>query len=120
MPMLASYEEIDSPSPVELCFRQACQFYVLFKEHHGPSLDPLDTRLFWMCHADGFLMTLVSLKELVNADQEMALNGSDLFRMMTVVRNVTVHDTYGWTMPAGAFSPDGRTQIGSMMGEVLL
>ena len=91
MPMLASYEEIDTLSPVELRFRQACQFYVLFKEHHGPSADPLDTRFFWMCHADGFLMTLVSLKDLVPADRKMALIGSDLFRMMTVLRNVTVH-----------------------------
>jgi hypothetical protein len=91
MPMLASYEEIDSLSPVELRFRQACQFYVLFKEHHGPTVDPLDTRLFWMCHADGFLMTLVSLKDLMHADQKTVLNGSDLFRMLTVLRNVTVH-----------------------------
>jgi hypothetical protein len=29
MPMLASYEEIDSLSPVDVCFRQACQVYVL-------------------------------------------------------------------------------------------
>ena len=70
MPMLASYDEIDSLNPVELRFRQACQFYVLFKEHHGPSVDPLDTRLFWMCHADGFLMTLVSVKDMVSADQK--------------------------------------------------
>jgi hypothetical protein len=90
MPMRASYEEIDSLSPVELCFRTACQFYVLVDDRHGPSLDPQDTRLFWMCHADGFLMALVSLKDLVNADQKIALKGSDLFRMITVVRNVTV------------------------------
>ena len=84
-------EEIDNLTPAELRFRQACQFYVLFKEHHGPSVDPLDTRLFWMCYADAFLMTLVSLKDLVSPDQKKALNGSDLFRMMTVLRNVTVH-----------------------------
>jgi hypothetical protein len=33
----------------------------------------------------------VSLQDPVNADQKMALNGSELFRMMTVVRNVHVH-----------------------------
>lgn len=65
MPMLASYEEIDNLSPVDPRFRQASQFHMLFKEHHGPGANLLDTRLFWMCHADGFLMTLVSLKVLV-------------------------------------------------------
>ena len=45
----------------------------------------------WMCYADAFLMFLVSLKHHVTAAQEDALKNSDLIRMMTMLRNVTVH-----------------------------
>jgi hypothetical protein len=36
-------------------------------------------------------MSLVSLKDVVPEPQELALKGSDLFRTVTVLRNVTVH-----------------------------
>jgi hypothetical protein len=89
--MLATYDEVDNLESAELRFREACQFYALFKGHYGPGVDPQSTRFLWMCYADAFLMSLVSLKDAVPETQEMALKGSDLFRMMTVLRNVTVH-----------------------------
>jgi len=91
MTPMAHYEEIDRLGAPELRFRQACQFYTLFDEHHGEGVDPLDTRFLWMCYADAFLMMIVSLKDLVTTDQREALKNSDLFRMITVLRNVTVH-----------------------------
>ena len=54
-------------------------------------MDPQATRFLWMCYADAFLMFLVSLKHHVTAAQEDALKNSDLIRMMTMLRNVTVH-----------------------------
>jgi hypothetical protein len=91
MTPLVSYEEIDRVKPPELRFRQACQFYALFKENHGAGVDPLDTCFLWMCYADAFLMSLVSLKDVVNGDQREPLKNGELFCMMTVLRNVTVH-----------------------------
>jgi hypothetical protein len=91
MPPLATYEELDTLDPVELRFRQACQFHTLFKANQGADVDPLDTRFLWICFADAFLMTLVSLKDLVPASKQDSLKGSDLFRMIAVLRNVTVH-----------------------------
>ena len=44
-----------------------------------------------VCYADAFLMTIVSLKDFVTTDQRDGLKNSDLFRMITVLRNVTVH-----------------------------
>ena len=44
-----------------------------------------------MCYADAFLMTLVSLKDFIPEVQETTPKVSDLFRMMTVLRNVTTH-----------------------------
>jgi hypothetical protein len=89
--MLVTYEEIDSLESAELRFREACQFYELFKGHQGPGVDPRATRFLWMCYVDAFLMSIVSLKEIVPKVQEIALKGNDLFRMMTVLRNVTAH-----------------------------
>jgi hypothetical protein len=91
MTPLATYEEIDRLGTSELRLRQACQFCALFDEHHGESVDPLDTRFMWMCYADAFLMMIVSLKDFVTTDQQKALKNNDLFRMITVLRNVTVH-----------------------------
>jgi hypothetical protein len=88
---MTTYEEVDNLNSAELRFRQACQFHALFKDYHGVGVDPLATRLLWMCYADAFLMMLVSLRDFVPQAQKNALNGSDLFRMMTVLRNVTVH-----------------------------
>ena len=86
MPPMATYEEVDQLGAPELRFRQACQFYTLFKDNHGAEVDPLDTRFLWICHADAFLILLVSLKDLVTADQRKALQYSDLFR-----RNPNTH-----------------------------
>ncbi len=36
--ILASDDEVLSMSPAELRFREACQFYVLFKSHYGPEV----------------------------------------------------------------------------------
>ena len=91
MPMLASYDEVANLESSELRFREACQFYKVFMGHHGPGLDPRATRFLWMCYADAFLMSLVSLRDVVTEAQELALKGSDLFRMVTVLRNVTIH-----------------------------
>jgi hypothetical protein len=91
MTPMATYDEIDNLSGPELRFRQACQFFALFDLHHGETVDPLDTRFLWMCYADAFLTLLVSLKDHVTSAQKAALNNNDLFRMMTVLRNVTVH-----------------------------
>jgi hypothetical protein len=88
---MAAYDEIDNLNTAELRFRQACQFYALFKGHHGPSVDPQSGRFLWMCYADAFLMSIISLKDFVPEVQETALKASDLFRMMTVLRNVTTH-----------------------------
>jgi len=88
---IAAYNEIDNLNTAELRFRQACQFYALFKRHHGPSVDPRSGRFLWMCYADAFLMSIISLKDFIPEVQETALKASDLFRMMTVLRNVTTH-----------------------------
>jgi hypothetical protein len=88
---LATYEEIDHLGAPELRLRQACHFYASFDKHHGEGVDPLDARFIWMCYADAFLMMIVSLKDLATTDQQEALKNSDLFRMITVLRNVTVH-----------------------------
>ncbi len=59
----ATYDDVDNLEGAELRFRQARQFYLLFKYHHGPGVVPTDTRFLWICYADAFLMTLVSLKD---------------------------------------------------------
>ena len=88
---MAAYHEIDNLNTAELRFRQACQFYALLKGCHGPTVNPQSGRFLWMCYADAFLMTLVSLKDFIPEVQETTLKVSDLFRMMTVLRNVTTH-----------------------------
>jgi hypothetical protein len=90
MPMLALYGEIDSLTPSSCASGRPASSSA---RQRAPRAQPrpLDTRLFWMYHADGFLINLVFLKDPVNADQKSALNDTDLRRMMTVVRNATVH-----------------------------
>ncbi len=89
LPPLVGDQEVYSLSPSELRFRQACQFYALFKTHHGPAAGLKDKRFYWMCYADAFLMSIVSLKDLMRP--KPLFNKSDTFRFVTVMRNVTVH-----------------------------
>ena len=42
-------------SLAELRFREACQFYALFKRYHGPDAGLKGNRFLWMCYVDAFL-----------------------------------------------------------------
>ena len=85
---------VDNPdvyklSPAEFRFLQACQHYALFRCYHGPAAGLKDNRFLWMCHADAFLMAIVSLQDLIRPAPEFYKN--DAFRFLKVMRNITVH-----------------------------
>ncbi len=85
-------------SPAEFRFLEACQHYALFRCYHGPAAGLKDNRFLWMCHADAFLMTIVSLEDLIRPAPEFYKN--DAFRFLKVMRNITVHQA-----AVAAFSP---------------
>ena len=87
--LVATDDEVYSLDGAELRFREACQFYVLFKRHHGPQAGQADSRFLWVCYVDAFLMCIVSLKDLTA--KKTTLNACDLFRLMVVMRNLTAH-----------------------------
>src|SRR5271157_145737 len=76
-------------SPAEFRFLEACQHYALFRCYHGPTAGLKDNRFLWMCHADAFLMAIVSLQDLIRPAPEFYKN--DAFRFLKVMRNITVH-----------------------------
>jgi len=88
-PPLVSDEEVYSLSPAELRFREACQFYALFKRYHGPDAGLKGNRFLWMCYVDAFLTAIVSVKDLTSLRSQ--LNASDAFRFIVVMRNITAH-----------------------------
>src|SRR5262249_38414372 len=90
LPPLVDDQLVYKCSPAEFRFLEACQFYALFKSHHGPIPGLKDNRFYWMCYADAFLMALVSLKDLI--DPKPAFHKNDAFRFLTVMRNITVHE----------------------------
>lgn len=55
----------------------------------GPAAGPRDNRFLWMCHADAFLMAIVSLKDLIVPRPTFHKN--DTFQFLKVMRNITVH-----------------------------
>jgi len=85
-------------SPAEFRFLEACQHYALFRCYHGPAAGLKDNRFLWMCHADAFLMAIVSLQDLIRPAPEFYKN--DAFRFLKVMRNITVHQA-----AVAAFSP---------------
>jgi hypothetical protein len=105
-------DEVLSMSPAELRFREACQYYVLFKNHYGPEVGQKEQRFLWTCFADAFLMAVVSLKDLT--DKRSQLNAIDEFRLMTVMRNVTVHKIVAASpSTTGMVSRDISVSLGS-------
>ena len=86
---LVDDQEVHKYCPAEFRFLEACEFYALFKSHHGPAAGLRDNRFLWMCHADAFLMAIVSLKDLIVPTPTFHKN--DTFRFLTVMRNITVH-----------------------------
>jgi len=113
---LASNQDVYSYSPAELRFREACQSYALFRSQHGPEAGLKDNRFLWMCYADAFLMSIVSVRDLTGLRSQMS--ASDLFRFIIVMRNVTVHQAVVSgssplqmvnriiSVQAGAYNPD--------------
>jgi len=86
---LVDDQEVHKYCPAEFRFLEACEFYALFKSHHGPAAGLRDNRFLWMCHADAFLMAIVSLKDLI--DPRPTFHKNDAFQFLTVMRNITVH-----------------------------
>ena len=105
-------EEVFSLPSAELRFRQACQFYVLFKEFHGPEAGLKGNRFLWMCQVDAFLTALVSLKDLTGLRSQ--LNAISVFRFLVVMRNITAHQAVvSSSSPVSMVARDISVQAGS-------
>jgi len=103
-------------TPGEFRFREACLYYTLYMNHHGPEAGLKDNRFRWMSFADAFLMMLVSIQDVMNPKPE--LYKCDTFRFLKVMRNITVHQAVVMasspfsmvnriiTLHVGSFRPD--------------
>ena len=109
---LVSDEEVYSLPPAELRFRQACQFYVLFKRFHGPEAGLKGNRFLWMCQVDAFLTAIISLKDLTGLRSQ--LNAISAFRFLVVMRNITAHQAVvSASSPVSMVARDISVQAGS-------
>src|SRR5581483_7680066 len=109
---LVSDEEVFSLTPAELRFRQACQFYLFFKQFHGADARLKDKRFLWMCQVDAFLTALVSLKDLTGLRTQ--LNAISAFRFLVVMRNITAYQAVvSASSPVSMVARDISVQAGS-------
>lgn len=77
-------------SPGEIRFHQACHFYWMLKTFQGKDAG-VNNAFYWACHIDGFLMSIVSLKEKNLTNFKPQLESHDAFLFMVVMRNISAH-----------------------------
>jgi hypothetical protein len=77
--------------PGALRLREAIFFREKFDESCSPATQ--DSYFLWIAYSDAFLMSIVSLEELIGPRKQGRLRASDLFRFLKAIRNITVHHT---------------------------
>jgi hypothetical protein len=77
---------------VELRLQETAYFLQRFRECCGNP--PIHEReLEWVAYADAFVMSFVSLEEMVSDGKKSRLRGLDIFCLVKAVRNLTVHES---------------------------
>jgi len=75
-------------STPQLRHREASYFCSEFIAHCGP---PYDSYFHMVCYFDAFLSALTSVEEMVDDASKAKLRGSDRFRFIKALRNISTH-----------------------------
>ncbi len=106
-------------TPGEVRFHEACHFYWMLKTFQGREAGT-NNAFYWACHIDGFLMSIVSLREKHLTRFKKQLEARDAFRLMVVMRNISAHKAVvSSASPTGMISRELNRGAGSPNPEVV-